>query len=196
MALAGCMGCVASGVGGDGAAGGSGDAAAALDAPVDSRFNGFPDARAQPDAPRLPLPDAAQTRDAAMPPDAALSPDASPPDAPPLPDAASGCVPGPVACVSGPPSAARGGQLNVRAFVPAASARDWVGLFQPGASAMAYYAWFYTSTCGSIAGSQAVVYSSCDINLPLLSPGSYELRLYADDTYAPILASSPIQITP
>jgi hypothetical protein len=72
------------------------------------------------------------------------------------------------------------------------AAKDWVGLFAKGASSTSFVDWFYVS-CSKTSGS-ARASGSCSYTMPSnLAPGTYEMRLSADNGYT-LLATSP-QIT-
>ena len=89
-----------------------------------------------------------------------------------------------------PATVARGGTLTATwSGIPNTSARDWIGLYTPGAAATAYLQWMYVS-CAKTAsvGRSAGV---CPFIVPgTVAPGTYQLRLFANDGYT-LRATSP-----
>ena len=64
---------------------------------------------------------------------------------------------------------------------------DWIGLFSSGAPDSAYLSWRYTT--GAAGG-------SLPLSIPAsLSPGTYELRLHANNGYILLATSSPITVS-
>ena len=74
--------------------------------------------------------------------------------------------------------------------VPDATARDWLGLYPAGANDRDYVAWQYVS-CGAepVAPRPS---GSCSFTAPA-SPGDYEVRLFADDSFR-LLASATVAV--
>jgi hypothetical protein len=67
--------------------------------------------------------------------------------------------------------------------------RDWVGLYAPGADNKTRIIWNYVS-CSKTPGASLAA-GTCPFTIPNdLVPGEYELRLYADDSFAALLATS------
>jgi hypothetical protein len=65
--------------------------------------------------------------------------------------------------------------------------RDWIGIFAPGAANNAYVAWRYTTGAGS---------GSVPLTVPAtLAPGTYELRLYANNGYTRLGTSNAFVVT-
>ena len=62
---------------------------------------------------------------------------------------------------------------------------DWIGLYSPGAADSAYVSFRYTG--GGVSGSLTFV-------IPNVSPGTYELRLYSNYSYARLATSNPITV--
>jgi len=71
---------------------------------------------------------------------------------------------------------------------------DWIGLYVPGAPNTAYLAWIYVS-CSQIPGA-AMAAGSCAFTVPSsLTPGTYELRLLANNGYTALATSVPLTVT-
>src|SRR2546422_609344 len=105
--------------------------------------------------------------------------------------------------VSAPPSlsvspstVAAGGAVPVQwAGIASPTPRDWIGLFAPGAADTAYLAWTYVSC--SQTPSAAAGAGSCAFSIPSsLAPGTYELRLYANDLFTRLRISNGFDVTP
>jgi len=110
-------------------------------------------------------------------------------------DALSALTPTPVLTVT-PASVAAGGTVTATwSGIPAPTSTDWIGLYVSGTSDQAYLAWIYVS-CSQTAGA-AKAAGSCPFTIPSgLAPGSYELRLYANNAYARLATSNPFDMTP
>ena len=68
------------------------------------------------------------------------------------------------------------------------STTDWIGLYTPGAANTAYIDWIYVS-CSQTAGA-AQASGSCPVIVPsTVAPGTYQLRLLANDGFT-LLATS------
>ena len=66
------------------------------------------------------------------------------------------------------------------------TADDWIGLYSPGGPDNAYLSWRYTNGAAS---------GSLPFSIPAsISPGTYELRLYANNSYTRLATSGPITI--
>jgi hypothetical protein len=65
------------------------------------------------------------------------------------------------------------------------TANDWIGLYTSGAPDNAPISWQYTS--GGASG-------SLPFNIPAVSPGTYELRLFANSSLARLATSGPITV--
>ena len=94
--------------------------------------------------------------------------------------------------VASPSSVAPGGGVTVTwTGVTAAAAKDWIGLYTPGAGNQNFQSWMYVSC------SQAPVAprpsGSCVYGLPGIS-GTYELRLLSNDGFSSIATSNPFVI--
>jgi hypothetical protein len=75
--------------------------------------------------------------------------------------------------------------------LPHPSARDWLGLYPGGAHDHDYLAWQYVS-CGPQPDLPREI-GSCAFAAPV-APGGYELRLFADDTFARLATSNPFAV--
>jgi hypothetical protein len=74
------------------------------------------------------------------------------------------------------------------------SATDWLGLFQPGAPNTAYIDWIYVSCSKTPNGSGAA--GSCSFVVPAtVAPGTYQLRLLANDGYTLLATSNNVAVT-
>jgi hypothetical protein len=81
---------------------------------------------------------------------------------------------------------AAGGTLTVTWSIETATSTDWIGLYAPGAPDTAYLAYRYTT--GTASGSVA-------FTLPTsLSPGTYELRLFANNGYTRLVTSNAFTV--
>ncbi|MET1082639.1 MAG: PQQ-dependent sugar dehydrogenase [Burkholderiales bacterium] len=70
------------------------------------------------------------------------------------------------------------------------SPKDWIGLYRPGEPSTAYIDWIYTN-CTKGARSSGTSDGSCPLLLQQNFPsGRYELRLFANDGFDPLLAAS------
>ena len=95
-----------------------------------------------------------------------------------------------------PATAAAGGSVTATwSGIPAPSSTDWIGLYSPGTADTAYLAWIYVS-CSKVAGS-AQAQGSCPFSLPTgLTPGTYELRVLANNGYTRLGTSNSFNVTP
>jgi subtilisin family serine protease len=99
----------------------------------------------------------------------------------------AGCTGGATLGAS-PASVAAGGPVTATwSGICTPAARDWIGIFAPGAADRAYVAWTYTN--GAAAG-------SLQLAVPAgLAPGTYELRLYANNGYTRLGTSNAFVVT-
>jgi Calx-beta domain len=88
-----------------------------------------------------------------------------------------------------PTTIAPGGTVTATwSGIAAPSARDWIGLYTPGAANTTFIEWIYVS-CSKIPSS-ARASGSCPFAVPsTVAPGNYQLRLFANDGFS-ILATS------
>jgi hypothetical protein len=74
------------------------------------------------------------------------------------------------------------------------SSTDWIGLYTPGAANASFIDWLYVS-CSKTPGT-ARASGSCSFTLPTtLSPGTYQLRLLANDGFTVLATSSSFTVT-
>jgi hypothetical protein len=102
----------------------------------------------------------------------------------------------PTASVSAPAGSVRAGEpLHVAwSGVPSPSRRDWLALTSLAEPAAAPSAWAYVSCRG--APDRAYPGGTCDLDVPPTTrPGTYELKLLADDAHAP-WASTTVVVAP
>jgi len=95
-----------------------------------------------------------------------------------------------------PASVAAGGTVTANwSGIAAPRPRDWIGLYVPGSAPTAYIEWIYVSCSKAPVAARAA--GSCPFILPAaLAPGSYELRLLADDGYTQLTVSNAFTVTP
>ena len=88
-----------------------------------------------------------------------------------------------------PATIARGGSVTASwSGIAAPTARDWIGLYLPSAANTSFANWIYVS-CSTTPGS-ARASGSCPFSVPTTTaPGTYQLRLLANDGFA-VLATS------
>jgi hypothetical protein len=71
---------------------------------------------------------------------------------------------------------------------------DWIGLYLPGAADTAYLAWSYVS-CSQTPGAARAA-GACQLVIPAgLSPGTYELRLLANNAFTRLATSGTFTVT-
>lgn len=89
-----------------------------------------------------------------------------------------------------PAGVAQGDAVTVNwAGITSAAALDWLGLFTAGAGNGSYLTWFYVS-CSQGAASPKVS-GSCVMTIPLTLPnGSYQFRLFSNDSFNLIASSN------
>jgi fibronectin type 3 domain-containing protein len=94
-----------------------------------------------------------------------------------------------VQLAASPTSVSPGSTLNATwAQIASPTALDWIGVYQPGSSNTAYLDWFYVS-CSRTSGSP-LASGSCPFIVPSsLAPGTYQLRLFANNGFT-LLATS------
>ncbi|HZC67059.1 MAG TPA: hypothetical protein VE201_00430 [Nitrospirales bacterium] len=105
-------------------------------------------------------------------------------------NALSALTPTPVLTVT-PASVVAGGTVTATwSGIAAPTSTDFLALYVPGTSDQAYLAWIYLS-CSKSPGAPAAA-GSCPFTIPSgLTPRSYELRLYANNTYTRLATSNP-----
>ena len=93
-----------------------------------------------------------------------------------------------------PASVSAGGSVSVSwSGVVSPTSGDWVGLYHPGDPYSALVDWFYVNSCTQTAGSSALASGSCSFTMPSTG-GSYELRLFTNDTWTVIATSNPVTV--
>ena len=94
-----------------------------------------------------------------------------------------------------PASIGVGGTLTASwSGIATPSSTDWVGLFVPGAPATNSIAWIYVS-CTQIPG-VSLASGSCPFTIPNVAPGTYELRLFTNDSHTTLATSNAFAVTP
>jgi hypothetical protein len=94
-------------------------------------------------------------------------------------------------------SARRGSSVTVSwSGVVGATSRDWIGDFVPSAPNTAYISLIYDSNCSSHGGGGGGARSSgsCSFRLPN-TPGTYQFRLFSNNTYTLLATSANITVT-
>jgi hypothetical protein len=94
-----------------------------------------------------------------------------------------------------PTTVAAGGSVTASwSGIASPTARDWIGLYPAGAPDSELRAWMYVS-CSQTPGT-ARASGSCSFPIPgTLAAGSYELRLFANDSYTRLATSSALTVT-
>jgi Subtilase family len=100
-----------------------------------------------------------------------------------------------VVLTASPSSIAPGGTLTATwERIASPTSTDWIGLYQPGAANTAYIDWIYVS-CSKTPGSPQAS-GSCPFVVPAsLAPGTYALRLLANDGFSQLSASNNFTVT-
>ena len=97
-----------------------------------------------------------------------------------------------------PSSVMAGANLTVTwSGIVSPTAGDWIGLYMPGTSDSALVAssWIYP-TCSQVKGSSGVAAGSCAFQIPTSVPaGSYELRLFANNSLVRLGRSNPVAVS-
>jgi len=103
-------------------------------------------------------------------------------------------VPPPTLTVS-PSAVAPGGTVKVSwSGVVGPSSTDWIGLFTPGAPDNPRLGWFYDSSCNQRPRNNRTLSSgSCSFKMPNTA-GTYEFRLFADNSSTPVATSSSVTV--
>jgi hypothetical protein len=90
--------------------------------------------------------------------------------------------------------AAGGSVMATWSGIPSPTALDWIGVFAPGSPNTAYLAWVYVSCSQTPTSPQAA--GACALTIPPgLAPGTYELRLLANNGYTALATSGPFAVT-
>ena len=90
-------------------------------------------------------------------------------------------------------SVAAGGTVTATwANVANPTPNDWIGIFKPGAPNDGFLDYMWTSSCSKTAGA-ARASGSCTVSMPS-TPGTYELRLLANQSTKLLATTSPIGV--
>jgi subtilisin family serine protease len=102
-------------------------------------------------------------------------------------------VPPPPTLTLGSTSVAAGGTVTVSwSGVTNPTPNDWIGIFKPGAPNDGYLDFEWTSSCSKTAGA-ARASGSCSITMPS-TPGTYELRLMANQSTTRLASAGPVTV--
>ncbi len=94
-----------------------------------------------------------------------------------------------------PASVQPGGTVTVSwSGVPSPSSTDWIGVYHTGDANDAYFNWFYADSCTETPGTTALASGSCTYKLPTTN-GTYELRLFANNTYTLLATTNTVTVT-
>ena len=80
------------------------------------------------------------------------------------------------------------------ANVSPATTKDWIGVYKPGTPNSAYLSWEYDNSCTKTAGNTPKASGSCPFVMPA-TPGTYELRLLANNGYTQLGPSVTIIVS-
>ena len=93
-----------------------------------------------------------------------------------------------------PSTVAPGGSLTLSwDGIPNPTRLDWIGGYIQGSPDGAYGAFVYTSSCSATAGAAGLASGSCTVTMPT-TPGTFEFRLFANDTTNLLAKSGPVQV--
>jgi len=87
-----------------------------------------------------------------------------------------------------------GGTLAVNWFNNQETTTDWLSLAQAGSANNSYVDWKFTSSCSRGAGTTALEKGTCFFTVN--TAGTYELRLFAQNSYTRLATSEPLQVNP
>ncbi len=108
-------------------------------------------------------------------------------------------VPQPAAPVltATPSSVAQAGTVTATwSGVPTPTTTDWITIAATGSGDTSYIAWLYDSSCTTSPGATARAAGSCALTVPsTATPGTYELRLFANNGYTRLATSGPFTVT-
>ena len=95
-----------------------------------------------------------------------------------------------------PASVAPGGTVTASwSGIASPSPADWIGLFAQGAADTSYVTWMYVS-CSQTPGTARAA-GSCPFVIPAaVAPGTYELRLLANNGFTRLATSGPLTVAP
>ena len=93
-----------------------------------------------------------------------------------------------------PASVSGGGAVTVSwNGVTNPTTHDWIGIYHPGDANSAYSVWAWDSSCTQVAGNVAKTSGSCAFTMS--EPGTYEFRLFSNDSYTRLATSSTVTVT-
>jgi 6-phosphogluconolactonase (cycloisomerase 2 family) len=93
-----------------------------------------------------------------------------------------------------PSSAGPAGQVTVTwSGVPAPTGADWIGLYATGGVDAAYLGFDYDATCAGNPAASGVSSGSCTFTMPS-SDGTYEFRLFANNTFTRLATSGTVTV--
>jgi len=84
-----------------------------------------------------------------------------------------------------------GGWMNLSPSTPS----DWIGLFAEGSSDSAFLNWVYAGSCSQTPGSPPLASGSCPLAIPIVAPGTYRLRIFANDGFTRLAESNAFTVT-
>jgi hypothetical protein len=93
-----------------------------------------------------------------------------------------------------PTAVAPGGTVTVSwSNIASATVRDWIGRYDVTSGDVQYADWKYNSSCSQTPGGTARSSGSCSFTMPLTS-GTYEFRLFTNDSYTRLAVSSVVMV--
>jgi hypothetical protein len=103
--------------------------------------------------------------------------------------------PGSLTLTASPATVAPGSAITAAwSGIAAPTVTDWIGLYTPGAANTAYIDWVYVS-CTTTPGNAAAS-GSCNVGVPsFVAPGTYQLRLLANDGFTSLATSNSFTVT-
>ena len=94
-----------------------------------------------------------------------------------------------------PSSVSGGGAVTVTwSGVTSPTTHDWIGLYHPGDANTAFSVWAWDSSCTQVAGNVAKNSGSCAFTMSVPA-GTYEFRLFSNDSYTRLATSSTVTVT-
>jgi len=101
---------------------------------------------------------------------------------------------GPTSLSANPTSVVPGDTVTVSwSGIPSPTATDWIGLYLEGTDDLQFIDWNYVS-CSKTPGSPSAS-GSCPFVIPNVAPGTYRLRLFANDSFTRLAESNAITVT-
>jgi hypothetical protein len=99
-----------------------------------------------------------------------------------------------------PATVAAGGTVTISwSGVTNPTTTDWIGLYHPGdadtSNGHTSQPWIYDSSCTQTAGSAAKASGSCTYQIPATASGTYEFRLFSNDTWTKLATSGQITVS-